>query len=209
MAIIQESYEIPLNYLNGLNDGTLTRVGSVVRNAAGGPEGGQIVTHLDPIEATGNQTIQNFAKKAIDFAKDNKKTLIVTVAVASASTLGYFMYKNFNKKDQKTFEYFNDAFKLYINEINTGSLKLNSINNLIDALNNIDKQKNKKKIEEPLIIMIDTFINYIFEYTKKLAKDNNIVIDEIEINDIDFNVFPLYKFRDILLIQKKIFVLSA
>lgn len=100
MPIIQEAFDIPNDIMTKLLTGEYRRIGGIIRYATG-PNKGQIVKHLEPIDLKPAQQVQSIGAKVIQFAKRNKKVLIVSGVAVAAVTVGSFVYckvKNVNQK---------------------------------------------------------------------------------------------------------------
>ncbi|MFR6167833.1 MAG: hypothetical protein ACLUKE_06595 [Blautia wexlerae] len=84
MAIAQDAFFIPDDIATGLATGIYRRIGSVVRWATG-PNKGQIVKHLRPIDLPkAAEQVQGVGAKALQFVKQHKKGTIIVVAGAAA-----------------------------------------------------------------------------------------------------------------------------
>lgn len=72
MAIAQDAFYIPDDIATGLATGLYRRIGSVVRYAVG-PNKGQIVKHLQPIDLKAAEQAQGLGAKALQFVQHHKK----------------------------------------------------------------------------------------------------------------------------------------
>lgn len=86
MAIVQEIFDIPEDIMIKLNTKEYRRIGGVVRYACG-PKKGQIVKHLEPVNLKEALDVQGIGVKAIQFAKNNKKAIIVGIGTGIAVTV--------------------------------------------------------------------------------------------------------------------------
>ena len=101
MPIIQEAFDIPNDIMTKLLTGEYRRIGGIIRYATG-PNKGQIVKHLEPIDLKPAQQVQSIGAKVIQFAKRNKKVLIVSgVAVAAVTVVSFVYCKVKNRKSHK------------------------------------------------------------------------------------------------------------
>ena len=91
MPIVQEAFDIPANIAAKILTGEYRRIGGVVRHAIG-PNKGQIVKHLEPVNLKVAQEAQGVAAKALQFAKNNKKTLIVVGIGTGIAAAGAGIY---------------------------------------------------------------------------------------------------------------------
>jgi hypothetical protein len=179
MAIVQEAFDIPSDIMIKILTGEYKRIGGVVRQAIG-PNKGQIVKHLKPVDIKEAEKAKSLAAKALQFAKNNKKALIIVgvstgVAIAVAGT--YYIYKN---HESKVVTDFRASLRAYTNAIRKGILSLVEINNLMISLEAVKAHKEYEKISIKLSAEdLSVLVSLIYEYTLKLAQDNPVnIIDE-------------------------------
>ena len=72
MEIVQDVYDIPADIVTKLATGEYRRIGSVIRYAVG-PNKGQIVKHLKPVDLEKTEQVQGIGVKALQFVKQHKK----------------------------------------------------------------------------------------------------------------------------------------
>jgi len=208
MAIVQDAYVLTDDILTKILTGEYRRIGSVIRYATG-PQRGQIVKHLEPVNMEVAQQAQDLGAKAIQLAKNNKKALIIvgiSTVVAAAGVGIYYKIKNHN---QEVVSKFRASLKIYINEIRKGNLSEDSINELMTCLENLKKHKDYQKINIQLSTEeLDVLVNRIFEYTEKLAKDNSIELTEDELN-AQISDGAILNLQRYLKVQKRIFEIAA
>ena len=182
MAIAQDAFFIPDDIATGLATGLYRRIGSVVRYAVG-PNKGQIVKHLQPIDLKAAEQAQGLGAKAIQFVANHKKEVgiaAIGVAVVGAGVWGYTAWKNHEPKVLKEFR---AALKVYIEAIRSGDMSVEKIDNLMVALEELKKHKNYDKISIQLTTEeLEVLVGRIYEYTIKLAKDNNVELTDDEMN---------------------------
>ena len=208
MAIVQEAYDITDDILTKILTGEYRRIGSVIRYAKG-PKKGRIVKHLEPVHMEVAQQAQSFGTKAIQFAKNNKKALVIAGISASTVAVGVGIYHKINNHVPEVVTKFRASLKNYINGIRKGNLSADSINDLMICLENLKKHKDYEKISIQLSTEeLDVLVNRIFEYTEKLAKDNSIELMEDELNAqiSDGTILNLQRY---LKAQKRIFEIAA
>ena len=182
MAIAQDAFFIPDDIATGLATGLYRRIGSVVRYAVG-PNKGQIVKHLQPIDLKAAEQAQGLGAKAIQFVANHKKEVgiaAIGVAVVGAGVWGYTAWKN---HEPKVLREFRAALKVYIEAIRSGDMSVEKIDNLMVALEELKKHKNYDKISIQLTTEeLEVLVGRIYEYTIKLAKDNNVELTDDEMN---------------------------
>jgi len=206
MPIIQEAFDIPNDIMTKLLTGEYRRIGGIIRYATG-PNKGQIVKHLDPIDLKPAQQVQSIGAKVIQFAKRNKKVLIVSGVAVAAVTVGSFVYCKVKNREPEVVTTFRSELKTYIEEVRTGTLKLSSIENLLSALEAVKSHKDSSNIIIELSTEeLDVFVNRIYEYTKSLAEMNEYPLNAENIKKYDDSVDNLQSY---LTVQKQIFETAA
>lgn len=208
MAIVQDAYNLTDDILTKILTGEYRRIGSVIRYVTG-PNKGQIVKHLKPVHIEVAQQAQGLGAKAIQFAKNNKKALIIVGISTGIAAVGVSIYYKIKNHDPEVVTKFRTSLKNYINGIRKGNLSVDSINDLMNCLENLKKHKDCEKISIQLSTEeLDVLVNRIFEYTEKLAKDNSIELTEDEINThiSDGTILNLQRY---LKAQKRIFETAA
>lgn len=204
MSIVQDSYDLTDDILMKILTGEYRRIGSVIRYATG-PNKGQIVKHLKPVQMEIAQQAQGLGVKAIEFAKNNKKALIIAgIGTGIVAVCGGIYYKTMNREPEVV-TMFRGSLKIYINGIREGNLNVDLINDLMNCLENLKEHKDYEKINIQLSSEeLDVLVNRIFEYTEKLAKDNSIDLTKDELIDqiSDGTIINLQRY---LQAQKKIF----
>lgn len=202
MAIVQDAFNIPDDIATGLATGLYRRIGSVVRFATG-PNKGQIVKHLDPLDLKVPEQAQGLGRKMIGFVQHHKKEVgIVAVgaAVIGAGVWGYTKWKN---REPKTLTKFRNALKVYIDAIRNGNMDIDKINDLMISLDELKEHKDYEKISIQLTAEeLEVLVSRIHDYTVKLALDNAIELEEDELN---VNGEAIINLQSYLKVQKRIF----
>lgn len=206
MPIIQEAFDIPNDIMTKLLTGEYRRIGGIIRYATG-PNKGQIVKHLEPIDLKPAQQVQSIGAKVIQFAKRNKKVLIVSGVAVAAVTVGSFVYCKVKNREPEVVTTFRSELKTYIEEVRTGTLKLSIIENLLSALEAVKSHKDSSNIIIELSTEeFDVLVNRIYEYTKSLAEMNEYPLNAEDIKKYDDSVDNLQSY---LTVQKQIFETAA
>lgn len=208
MAIVQDCYDLTDDILTKILTGEYRRIGSVVRYATG-PNKGQIVKHLKPVKLEKTEEAVNVGAKVLKFVKDNKEFVIVGGVVTVITAAGVVTYKLMTR-EPKVVKEFRMALKKYVDSIRKGSLNLVTIEELLARLDELKKHKDYEKISVKLTTEeLDVLVNRMYEYTVKLAKDN-----EFELTGKN-NIFESNKgasivdLRKYLTVQKNIFSSAA
>ena len=203
MPIVQESFNISNDIMTKLLTGEYRRIGGIIRYATG-PNKGRIVKHLEPESI---QQVKSLRAKALQFAKRNKKVLIISGVAVAGITFGTLVYKKVKNHEPEMVTQFRVALKTYIEEIRTGNLKLSSIENLMCALETMKNHKNSSNITIVLSAEeFDVFVSRIYEYTVKLAEMNEYHFNEEELDKRYDSIDNLYNY---LIVQKRIFETAA
>lgn len=210
MPVVQDAFYIPDDIATGLATGLYRRIGSVVRYAVG-PNKGQIVKHLKPIDLKVAEEAQGIGVKALQFVKKHKKGTIITVAAAAVVGTGAFVYSKVKNHEPKVVTEFRTALRVYIDAIREGNMDIDIINNTMDALEELKQHKNYEKISIQLATEdLEVLVGRIYEYTIKLAKDNDVELLEDELRTSHAKtVGTIINLQNYLKAQKKIFEATA
>lgn len=206
MAIAQDTFYIPDDIATGLATGLYRRIGSVVRYAVG-PNKGQIVKHLQPIDLKATEQAQGLGAKALQFVQHHKKEVgivAVCATVIGASIWGYNKWKNY---EPKVLTEFRATLKTYIDAIRNGCMDIDKINDLMKALEALKKHKDYEKISIQLSAEdLEVLVGRIYDYTIKLAADNAVELSDDELN---LNNGAIINLQSYLKAQKRIFEVVA
>ena len=206
MPVIQEAFYIPPDIATGLATGLYRRLGGVVRYAIG-PNKGQIVKHLDPVDIPKADEAAGLLAKAVQFAKNNKKVTLIggaVVVVVGGGTALYFGIKNHEPAVVKEFK---KALAEYVEAIRNGEMDLETIETFMTALETMRQHKNFDKFSIKLSAEdIDVLVGRIYEYTIKLAEDNEYVWEAKEIDNSESPILNLQKYLEV---QREIFSSAA
>lgn len=206
MAIAQDSFFIPDDIATGLATGLYRRIGSVVRYATG-PNKGQIVKHLRPIDLKTAEQAQGVGVKALQFVKQHKKGTIIVAASTAVIGTGIVVYNKVKNHEPKVVTEFRANLKTYVDAIRNGNMDIDKINNLMNSLEALKADKNYSKISIQLTSEeIEVLVGRIYEYTLKLVRDNEIEVTEDEIGSKKDAIINLQSY---LKLQKRIFEEAA
>lgn len=206
MAVVTESFDIPMDIMTKLATGEYRRIGSVVRVAIG-PNKGRIVKNLEPVKMEQADQIQKVGSKIMQVAKNRKKELIIGALVTGAITVGGVVYHKIKSREPEVVQNYHAALRDYIDDVRSGKLSMESINCLMDSLEELKQNNNYEKIKIELTTEeLNVLVNRIYEYTIKLAKDNSVDLTD---NELSFSDNILLNLQKYLLAQKHIFELAA
>lgn len=179
MAVIQECFEVPDDIMTRIFSGELKRHGGVVRYAKG-PQKGQIVKHLDPIEKAENNS-GSLVEKAIDYVGEHKVGVGVAITIAVvAGTTGYIVWRIKNPKEIRCFR---KALKEYINSLKMGNLNLQTVNSLLDSIEDLKKREDYSDYKLALSAGdLVELVSKVHDYTSTLAERNAVELSSTEKN---------------------------
>lgn len=202
MAIVQEAFDIPADIMAKIITGEYRRIGGIVRYAVG-PKKGQIVKHLSSIDLKASMQAKGIRVKVLQFAKNNKKGLMIGGAIAgAAAACGYIYYKS-KTHELTVVTKFRAALRAYIAEIRRENLELDTIDALMVALDDLKKHKDYEKFKIMFSTEnLDTLVNLIYKYTLRLASNNNTELTEEERSRSNNSILSLRKY---LKTQNRIF----
>ena len=202
MAIAQDAFYIPDDIATGLATGLYRRIGSVVRYAIG-PNKGQIVKHLQPIDLKAAEQAQGVGAKALQCVQYHKKEVGICTACVAVIGLGIWGYNWWKNHEPKILTEFRSALKTYIDAIRNGNMDLDKINTLMKALEALKQHKDYEKICIQLTAEdLEVLVGRIYEYTIKLAQDNSVELSDEELR---LNNGAIINLQSYLKAQKRIF----
>ena len=206
MAIAQDAFYIPDDIATGLATGLYRRIGSVVRYAVG-PNKGQIVKQLQPIDLKAAEQAQGLGAKALQFVQHHKKEVGIAAIGAAVVGVGIWGYNKWKNHEPKVLTEFRAALKTYIDAIRNGNMDIDKINGLMEALEALKKHKDYEKISIQLSAEdLEVLVGRIYDYTIKLAADNAVDLSEDELN---LNNGAIINLQSYLKAQKRIFEAAA
>ena len=206
MAIVQDAFYIPDDIATGLATGLYRRIGSVVRYAVG-PNKGQIVKHLKPIDLNAVEEAQGIGVKALKFVKEHKKESLIIVAGLAVTGAGALAYNTIKNREPRVVTEFRAALRVYIDAIRQGAMDIDKINNLMLALEKLKNHKDYDKISVQLTTEeLEILVGRIHEYTIKLARDNYVELTKQELGaDDSKKSATIINLQNYLKVQKRIF----
>ena len=138
MAVVTESFDIPMDIMTKLATGEYRRIGGVVRVAIG-PNKGRIVKHLEPVKMEQADQIQKVGSKIMQVAKNRKKELIIGALVTGTITVGGVVYHKIKSRQPEVVQNYHAALRDYIDDVRSGKLSMESINCLMDSLEELSR----------------------------------------------------------------------
>lgn len=183
MPVIQVAYEIPEATYAGLLTGQLKRFGSVVRDHRG------IIGHLDEVPIS-EQDYGSSRLPIVKVLKNHKNIaigigVVTVVAVAGGLVLGAMKSsknkKNAEPKMPKCVVDFNNSLCVYLEAVRNGNLDIETIRGLISDLGDVKENYYSGKINIDFSTgQLNTLMDLIFNYTRKLAEANSVEFNGLE-----------------------------
>lgn len=119
----------------------------------------------------------------MQFVKQHKKRTISIVAGVAAVGTSVWFYNKIKNHEPKVVTEFRDALRVYIEAIRNGKMNVEKINNLMNRLEALKVHKDYSKISIQLTTEeLEILVGRIYDYTIKLAEDNNISLTDEERN---------------------------
>ena len=223
MAIIQVAYGVPDDVYVGLETGELTRFGSVVRGRTG------FKMHLKEVQIpkTENSTTVNAAsptasKSIFSVVKDTVRkhpvamvVIGLVVGTATVGGIGYGKYKAKKKQNEGKNELpeyvkdFNNAFRVYLEEVHAGNLNESTLDTLIKYLNQMKERIDSDESEISFSSEhVGSLMNIVFDYTRQLAKANSYKVVKLRKPETVSKEESIDGLQEYLSIQKQIFVMG-
>ena len=226
MAIIQVAYEVPDDVVKGLETGTLTRYGSLIRGHTGYKLHLKEVPIPNPenITAVKAASASTAASKSVfsvvkDIVRKHPVAALVTGVMVGTATVGGIAYVKFNAKKKQTegkielpecVKDFNNAFSAYLDEVRVGTLEESTLDTLIEELNQLQERIDSSESEIVVSAeQLDTLMNIVFDYTRQLAKANSYKIVKLRKPETDSTEAAIDGLQECLAIQKQIFATAS
>ena len=212
MAIIQVPMEISDAALAGLLSGDLTRHGGVVRDNLG-----HIFEHLKDLP-TPAQNQKSALVSIADVIKKNKTLIVIGIGVvAVAGGVALYLADKSKRNKQinlpetpKYVEDYNASLCAYLEAVRDGNLDIDTINCLVSDLNTIKENYDSGMIKIDFTTeQLDTLVNLVFNYTRKLAEANSIEFIELREPVYSSEEKTLVDLQRYLKVQKQIFEMAS
>jgi len=200
MPIQQFAYDIPDDIAIGLMKGIYKRFGGVVRDASTGA----IVKHLKEVEVPKKTEAKGILKivKSHPVAAACIGTAAVVGAGVTAYTVAKKQEKDYKRNSPPCIIAFEKTLKNYLKAVRKGELKEKHIDELILRIDNIKELGDEEQISLNLSSKeLKQLVSMIYDYTRKLAKVNDVKIAKFKQNSTD----PMDDLRNYLTVQKEIF----
>ena len=165
--------DIPAEYVDGFLDGSLIITKAVVRAA----KDGQIRKHINLLPEVKNDAIQILSNKKIRIA------LGITTAALLVGGLITIVVKKHNEASDVEIPdsviRFQKLFRTYLQEAKRGDLNLDTINELLNALDEIEGMQTGTVTIDFSTEELTMVLHQIYEYTKELANTTSVNISDV------------------------------
>jgi len=205
MPIQQFAYDIPDDIAIGIMKGLYKRFGGVVRDA----NTGAIVKHLKEVEVPKPKSGGGALAKAV---KAHPVAAVgIGVGVAAGGALTAYAVKRKKEKEYKKNSpecvvKFEKSLKAYLKAVRKGNLDEKTIDRLIVDLEAIKNEDAEEKISLELSTAeLKQLVNMIYDYTKKLAKVNDVKLERFKQHSPN-SIDNLHAYLEV---QKRIFSEAA
>ena len=130
---------------------------------------------------------------------------------AAAVGTGVWVYNKVKNYEPKVVTDFRASLRVYIDAIREGSMDIDKIDKLMAALEELKKHKDYEKISIQLTTEeLEVLVGRIYEYTIKLAEDNNVELAVDALNTAEMkNSGTIINLQNYLKAQKRIFEAAA
>ena len=209
--IIQESFFIPDEIVQGTLDGLYERFGGIIRYAKGSKKG-EIFKHLQPVDTKAEETTKELQPNVIGLANAHPVatiTILAVSAVVSALAISGVAFWVKEIRIPREIKNFRKKLTDYIEAIRNGHLTTEQIDSLLLSIEKLKLRKDFNEISIQLSVsQMFELIQCLNKYTNNLIRNNAVAIDEIEYcsTTSDNTVICLEKY---LTIQKKVFESAA
>ena len=171
--LVPVQLDIPAEYVDGFLDGSLMITKAVVRAA----KDGKIQKHIDLLPTVKNEAVQLLSNKKVRLAVG------LTAAVIVVGGLITIIVKKANEKSDVEIPgcviRFQNLFRTYLKEAQKGDLSVNTINSLLETLDEVEATQNGTVTIDFSTEELTTLLMQIYEYTNKLAAATSISSESI------------------------------
>lgn len=212
MPVVQVTMEISEEAARGIAAGVLKQTGGVIRDNAG-----HIFEHLKDakIVKPQKQVAEVVKPSLLNVLKDNKNLaigigVVTVVAIGAASLYVHDKIKK-NKQDEiPEIKSFNDSLIQYIMSAQNKKMSYDDIDSLYNELDKMKSSYDAKTINIDFSIeQLDSLIDIIVDYTKRLVKANQYEAEYPNFDEVKTPEDKIVYLSNYLKIQKDIFNKTA
>ncbi len=203
MPIINVDLDVPDDVFKKLSTGEYIRNGGTVRRA----DGSQITNLLQDAQPNNHNT-SSIKRRALEFALNNPTLIKEGLITGKVIMTGIYKKVKNNRQGSVLNKNFKEKLTIYLMSVKEGSVTLEQITDLIMILDDLKTNSPNKYIKIPLSLEeLEIIGALMFEYTKKLSTNNNVVDTENLTSFQQDNT--IINLQNYLETQKGIFELSS
>lgn len=171
--LVPVQLDIPAEYVDGFLDGSLMITKAVVRAA----KDGKIQKHIDLLPTVKNEAVQLLSNKKV------RLVVGITTAVIVVGGLITGIVKKANEKSDVEIPEcvirFQNLFRAYLKEAQKGDLSVETINSLLETLDEVEATQNRTVTIDFSTEELTTLLMQIYEYTNKLAAATSVSAESL------------------------------
>jgi len=165
--------DIPAEYVDGFLDGSLVITKAVVRAA----KDGKIQKHIDLLPAVKDEAVQVLSNKKVRIAFGLTAALLLVGGIITVVVKKHNEASDVDIPDNVI--RFQKLFRTYLRDARNGDLNLDTINDLLDSLDEIETTQTGAITIDFSTEELTTLLNQIYEYTKDLATATSTSVSDI------------------------------
>ena len=174
MPVIKVNLDVPDDVFKKLSTGEYTRSGGTIRRA----DGSQITNLLQDAQPNTRNT-SSLKMRALEVVLNNPTLIKEGITVGKVIMTGLYKKMKNNHKTSVINKTFKEKLTIYLMAVKEGSVTLEQITDLTLAVDGLKTNSGTKHIKLPLSLEeLEVIGNLMFEYTKKLSTNNNVVETE-------------------------------
>lgn len=165
--------DIPAEYVDGFLDGSLVITKAVVRAA----KDGKIQKHIDLLPAVKDEAVQVLSNKKVRIAFGLTAALLLVGGIITVVVKKHNEASDVDIPDNVI--RFQKLFRTYLRDARNGDLNLDTINDLLDSLDEIETTQTGAITIDFSTEELTILLNQIYEYTKDLATATSTSVSDI------------------------------
>ena len=166
MTVITESFHIPQEIMNGIDEGLYRRWGGVVRYAVGEHKG-EIVTMLKPAVTEQAEVLKEMAADLWEAVQEHKTVILVCAAAAAAfGSVMYFRHHLRTKRESDSIIACRLALSEYLHAMSRQQADAVVVEELLERIHKVDRHEDVLPLTEEQKGII---IHEVQRYVNRLA----------------------------------------
>ena len=171
MTVITESFHIPQEIMNGIDEGLYRRWGGVVRYAVGEHKG-EIVTMLKPAVTGQAEVLKKMAADLWEAVQEHKTVILVCAAAAAAfGSVMYFRHHLRTKRESGSIIACRLALSEYLHAMSRQQADAAVVDELLKTIRMVDGDEDVQSLTEEQKGII---IHEVQRYVNRLAERNGL-----------------------------------